>query len=69
MSVHVAEATVDSFGRIVLDRLPFEPGEKVEVIVRSHDRVERLSADLRDSVLRYDRPFVPAAESDWESSR
>ena len=69
MSVPVAEATVDPLGRLVLDHLPFQPGEKVEVLLRSHDGGDRVPVDLRGSVLRYDNPLAPVAESDWESSR
>ena len=69
MSVHVAEATVDPLGRLVLDHLPFQPGEKVDVVVRSHDARDRAPADLHGSVLRYENPHAPVAESDWESSR
>jgi hypothetical protein len=64
MSVHVAEATVDPLGRLVLDHLPFEPGEKVDVVVRSRDRGDNVLADLRGSVLRYENPFAPVAESE-----
>ncbi len=66
MSVHIAEATVDLLGRLVLDHLPFQPGERVDVVVRSHDAGDHAPADLRGSVLRYENPFVPVAESDWE---
>ncbi len=52
MSVPVAEATVDPLGRVVLDHLPFELGEKVDVVVRSHDSGDRVPSDLRSSVLR-----------------
>ena len=69
MSVHVAEATVDPLGRLVLDHLPFQPGERVDVVVRSHKGADRAPTDLHGSVLRYENPFAPVAESDWESSR
>jgi hypothetical protein len=69
MSVHVAEATVDPLGRLVLDHLPFQPGEKVDVVVRSHSPGDLVSADLHGSVLHYENPFAPVAEGDWESSR
>ncbi len=32
MNVHISETTVDPQGRVVLDRLPFQPGEKVDVL-------------------------------------
>jgi hypothetical protein len=53
----------------VLDHLPFQPGEKVDVVVRSHSPGDLVSADLHGSVLHYENPFAPVAEGDWESSR
>jgi hypothetical protein len=67
MSVHVTETTVDPPGRVVLDHLPFRPGEKVDVVLRSHDEAARSSVDLRGSVLRYERPFDPVADEDREA--
>jgi hypothetical protein len=66
MSVHIAEATVDPLGRLVLDHLPFQPGEKVNVVVRSQTGGDSFSVDLKGSVLRYENPLAPVAEADWE---
>ena len=67
MSVHVVETTVDPAGRVVLEHLPFEPGEAVEVVLRSHDMPAGSIEDLRGSVLRYEQPFEHVAEDDWEA--
>jgi len=67
MSVHVSETTVDSQGRVVLDHLPFAPGEKVDIVIRSHNMSSPGRDDLRGSVLRYDNPFDSVALEDWES--
>ena len=56
MPLHI-EATVDGAGRIILEHLPFRPGDRVDIVI---------SADLRNSVLRYDNPFDPVAPEDWE---
>jgi hypothetical protein len=69
MNVHIAEATVDLSGRVVLDHLPFHPGDKVDVILRSHEEHSPIPQDLTGSVLRYDNPFDPVAGEDWESGR
>jgi hypothetical protein len=69
VSVHIAEATVDLSGRVVLDHLPFRPGDKVDVVLRSREDDQSIPKDLTGSVLRYDDPFDPVAEEDWESSR
>jgi hypothetical protein len=62
----IVEAVVDAAGRIVLDNLPFVPGEKVDVILRPH--TETRPIDLIGSVLRFDRPFEPVAPDDWEQA-
>jgi hypothetical protein len=67
MGVHIAETTVDQQGRVVLDHLPFKPGEKVDVIISAHDESSGKAPDLRGSVLRYDDPFDPVASDDWEA--
>ena len=66
MSVHIAETTVDSLGRVVLDHLPFQPGDRVDVIVRPHAIPVDGATDLNGSVLRYENPFEPVAFEDWE---
>lgn len=66
MGVHIAETTVDELGRVVLDHLPFAPGDKVEVVIRSHEASDREQADLPGSVIRYDDPLGPVANEDWD---
>jgi hypothetical protein len=68
MSVHIVEATVDLSGRVVLEHLPFHPGDKVDVVLRSRDEHVTTAHDLTGSVLRYDNPFDPIAEEDWEAN-
>jgi len=60
----IVETIVDPAGRIVLNGVPFVPGQKVDVILRPH--AETQTADLRGSVLRFDDPCEPVAEDDWE---
>jgi hypothetical protein len=66
MGVHIAETTVDPLGRVVLEHLPFQPGERVDVVVRAHNAPSRAPTDLRGSVVRYEDPFGPVALDDWE---
>ncbi len=68
MSVHIAEVTVDESSRVVVDHVPFKPGDRVEVVVRSRQALPAPRADLVGSVLRYDRPFDPVAQDDWEAA-
>ncbi len=57
-------------GELLIQGLPLEPGQIVDVVVlprgsvSSHDR-----ESLRDSVLKYDEPFEPVASEDWEAIR
>jgi len=67
MSVHIFETTVDLNGRVIVDHLPFEPGEKVDVVIRSHEASTGERSDLTGSVLRYENPFEPVALEDWEA--
>jgi len=67
MGVHVVETTVDPAGRVVLEHLPFEPGEAVQVVLRSNYIPAGSVESLRGSVLRYEQPFEPVAEDDWEA--
>ena len=69
MSVHISETRVDAQGRVVLDHLPFQSGEKVDVVIRSHEASRGERSDLKGSVLRYDEPFEPVAMDDWDVSR
>lgn len=65
MGVHIAEATVDPLGRVVLEHLPFRPGDRVDVSVRAHDTPSDKALDLCGSVIRYENPFDPVATDDW----
>jgi hypothetical protein len=64
VSIHIVETTGDEVGRIILDHVPFVPGEKVDVVLRSHS--EHRPANLSGSVIRFDKPFDPVAVEDWE---
>jgi hypothetical protein len=67
------KTTVGHNGRIVVENLPFQEGDKVEIVV-SEVKMERdESADpypLRGTPYRYDDPFGPAVPlEDWEALR
>ncbi len=64
------EAIVQQNGRIVIDDLPFDEGEKVEVIVREADSSDhkRRENPLKGTLIKYDDPFEPAVPpEDWEA--
>lgn len=62
---HRIEAVLSEDGKLLLDQLPFRAGQTVEVIVLPVARPTFPPYALRGTVLRYDEPTAPVAESDW----
>jgi hypothetical protein len=71
VEAHRTEATVGEHGTLLLQNLPFEPGQPVEVLVVSKRRTEaeEPSRSLLGSVLLYSDPFEPVAGEEWEAQR
>jgi hypothetical protein len=63
------ETRVSSDGSLILSGLPFQAGEKVEVIVQSreHWAEERKCYPMRGKPVRFIDPFGSVAEEDWEA--
>ncbi len=55
-------------GNLILEKLPFRPGEAVEVIVLERTQQEYSGElyPLRGISITYLDPFGPISESDWE---
>lgn len=55
----------------MLDTLPFATGAVVEIIVLGPEKVttNRPRSSLKGSVIKYDNPFAPVAEDEWEALR
>jgi hypothetical protein len=68
MDIQISNLTIDPLGRLLLDGLPFSPGQHVDVVVRPHEPETSPSVNLAGSVLRYDRPLDPVVDGDWESA-
>jgi hypothetical protein len=68
---HWTEATIGQHGELVLEHLPFEPGQPVEVLVRSKtvSPSPNPNGGLRGSVLEYDDPYDPVGGEDWDALR
>ena len=74
LQAHRVEATLTKDGLLVLDHLPFRAGETVEVIVLTNPAAQPVEAPnpsedrypLRGTVIKYQNPFEPVAEADWE---
>ena len=68
MQAHRIEATVQSNGKIVLENLPFDEGEAVEIIVlETKVKTETAQKSLHGTLLKYEQPFEPVAVEDWEA--
>ena len=68
MQAHRIEATVQSNGKIVLENLPFDEGEAVEIIVlETKVKHETTQKSLHGTLLKYEQPFEPVAVEDWEA--
>jgi hypothetical protein len=69
MQDYRVETTVSSDGALIIKGLPFRPGDRVEVIIRSreHRKGEGKSYPLHGKPIRYTDPFSGVAEEDWEA--
>ena len=68
MNTHWATATVGKKGELVLENLPFQPGQSVEVLVLLKRSLPAESANnLLGSVLKYEDPCEPVASEDWDA--
>jgi hypothetical protein len=69
MQTYRVETKVSRNRTLTIKGLPFQVGEKVEVIVRRHERERerRGRYPLRGKPIRYLDPFASVAESDWEA--
>ncbi len=65
------EAEVGTDGSVTLRGLPFQAGDRVEVIVREAATVDGNGKHypLRGKPLRYSDPFGSVAEEEWEVLR
>ena len=71
MQTYRVETKVSRNRTLTIKGLPFQVGEKVEVIVRrrERERERRGRYPLRGKPIRYLDPFGSVAENDWEALR
>lgn len=68
MQAHWRLTTVGEHGELVLEGLPFDPGQPVEVLVLAKAKTI-VDRRLRDSVLEYNEPLEPVAGEGWDALR
>lgn len=63
------EKVIQSNGTVVLENLPFDEGEKVEIIIwKSDAENEKCRYPLHGTAYKYENPFEPTAPpEDWEA--
>lgn len=69
MRTYRVEKVVSKHGTVQLEALPFPPGELVEVIVlaRKGPTPAMHQRSLKGSVLKYEQPFEPVAQEEWDA--
>lgn len=65
MPAHRIELILTEDGKLSLDRLPFQTGQTVEVIVLPIPATRPAAGSVRGAVVRYDQPTDPVADADW----
>ena len=71
VQTHWRQTTVGEHGYLVLEDLPLEAGQPVEVLVIPKNVGLEMTGDrsLRGSVFEYHEPFESVAGEDWEALR
>jgi len=65
MSTYKLKATVTSDGKLILNNLPFQAGDKVEVTVREQSLATANRYPLRETTVKYIAPFDSVDEDAW----
>lgn len=68
MKVYAYEHTIDQNGVLTIKNLPFNTGEKIEVIIipRFKPKVDEKQYPFWGKPITYHNPTEAVAESDWE---
>jgi hypothetical protein len=68
MQAYRVERTVPGDKTLILERLPFSTGDRIEVfIVRQLPRGDGNRYPLRGTPVEYKHPFESVAENDWDA--
>jgi hypothetical protein len=68
MQIYRVEVTISDNGTLLINNLPFQAGDKVEVVVRSRKpKVAKTNRyPLRGTPIQYLNPFESVAENAWD---
>jgi len=67
MSSHHFEKKLEKDGTLILTDLPFRAGETVEVVIVSKSAEKNTNLySLQGKPIKYESPFEPIAQDDWE---
>lgn len=70
MMAHRVNTILQQDSKLLLDNLPFHAGEAVEIIILAAplpvQQTDRYP--LRGTLVRYDRPFEPVAQDEWDAA-
>lgn len=71
MKSYRIHTTVSDDGTLIIKKLPFKAGDKVEVLVRGPQskRENGQRYPLRGKPIQYVDPFESVAEDDWDALR
>ncbi|MDQ3637652.1 MAG: hypothetical protein M3426_06605 [Actinomycetota bacterium] len=69
MEAYRTNVVVHDDGTVVIENLPFQKGQRLEVILleRTRDSANASSRALRGEPVRYVDPFDSVAEDEWEN--
>lgn len=69
MKTYCIKTTVSKDGTLLIQGVPFQPGDQVEVTVRRSKRSPRRRSPypLRGKPIHYANPFESVAEKDWDA--
>lgn len=67
MQTYRVEVTISDNGTLLINNLPFQAGDKVEVFVRSYEsKLDKTTPyPLRGTPIQYINPFDSVAEDAW----
>ncbi len=69
MQAYRIEKIISRNSELVLKGLPFQPGETVEVLILPRQKNKNYKTgnaeSLKGAVLKYEKPFEPVAQDDW----